>query len=185
MSLRLRLIVAFFVLSVVPLAAVTYFTYTNNVKAVQAAASREANLLADELNQRMQLVTAQLSERVEHLVSMPPPATKEVTVAAVKPQSQKPGVTKPTSSATSSAATQTDDAQASVNVDAMNAKVAEALGAAAMLLNKMSKRADGHRPAESSAAPVRSKRTASWWPWTWRTAARSARAVGSEEWTAA
>ena len=31
MSLRLRLIVAFFLLSVVPLAAVTFYSYTSNV----------------------------------------------------------------------------------------------------------------------------------------------------------
>ena len=33
MNLRLRLIVAFFLLSVVPLAAVTLYTYTSNAKA--------------------------------------------------------------------------------------------------------------------------------------------------------
>jgi len=144
MSLRLRLIVAFFVLSVVPLGAVTYFSYANNVQAVQRAASHEANLLADELNQRMQLVTAQLSERVEHLASMSPPE-KTVTLAAAKPQAQKPAASKPASgSATSSAAATSSATQANIaeaeavaNADAMNAKVAEALGAAAMLLNNV------------------------------------------------
>ena len=38
MSLRLRLIVAFFVLSVVPLGAVTYYTYRSNARAVREAA---------------------------------------------------------------------------------------------------------------------------------------------------
>ena len=46
MSLRLRLIVAFFFLSVVPLAAVTLFTYASNVRATREAAGREAELLA-------------------------------------------------------------------------------------------------------------------------------------------
>ena len=63
MSLRTRLVLAFFLLSVVPLGAVTFYSYTNNVRALQNAAEREADLLAGELGQRMQLVTAQLSER--------------------------------------------------------------------------------------------------------------------------
>ena len=47
MSLRIRLIVAFFVLSVVPLAAVTFYTYQSNEKALRVAAEREADLLRD------------------------------------------------------------------------------------------------------------------------------------------
>lgn len=70
MSLRLRLILAFFVVSVVPLGALTYYTYTNNAKAVRDAARREAELLAGELTQRMQVVTGQLSERVEYLMNL-------------------------------------------------------------------------------------------------------------------
>ena len=70
MSLRLRLIVAFFLLSVVPLAAVTLFTYASNARAMREAAGREAELLAGELTQRMQVVTAQLSERVERLMDV-------------------------------------------------------------------------------------------------------------------
>ena len=62
MSLRARLIVAFFVLSVVPLTAVTAFSYRNNAQALRVAAERETDVLAGELGQRMQLVTAQLSE---------------------------------------------------------------------------------------------------------------------------
>jgi hypothetical protein len=70
MSLRTRLILAFFTLSVVPLGAVTFYAYTANVNALRDAAEREADLLAGELGQRMQLVTAQLSERVEHLMDI-------------------------------------------------------------------------------------------------------------------
>ena len=68
MSLRLRLIVAFLLLSVVPLGAVTIYSYTSNAKRAADAATRETDQLAGELSQRMQLVTAQLSERVEHLM---------------------------------------------------------------------------------------------------------------------
>ena len=70
MSLRLRLIVAFFCLSVVPLAAVTLITYASNARAMREAAGREAELLAGELSQRMQVVTAQLSERVVRLMDV-------------------------------------------------------------------------------------------------------------------
>ena len=70
MSLRTRLIVAFFVLAVLPLAAVTFYTYQSNEQALREAAEREADLLAGELGQRMQLVTAQLSQRVEHLMDI-------------------------------------------------------------------------------------------------------------------
>ena len=48
MNLRLRLIVAFFLLSVVPLAAVTLYTYTGNANATRDAAGHEATLLAGE-----------------------------------------------------------------------------------------------------------------------------------------
>jgi hypothetical protein len=70
MSLRLRLMLAFFALSVVPLGAVTFIAYRANVEALQEAAEREADLLAGELSQRMSLVTAQLAERVEHLMDI-------------------------------------------------------------------------------------------------------------------
>jgi serine phosphatase RsbU (regulator of sigma subunit) len=70
MSLRLRLIVAFFFLAVVPLAAVTAYTYTSNVEAMRDAASQGAELLAGELTQRMEIVTAQLGQRVERLMNM-------------------------------------------------------------------------------------------------------------------
>jgi len=71
MSLRLRLIVAFFLFSVVPLAAVTFYSYTSNLRALQVAAQHETQLLTGELTQRMQVVTTQISERVEHLMDMP------------------------------------------------------------------------------------------------------------------
>jgi hypothetical protein len=53
MNLRLRLIVSFFLLSVVPLAAVTLYTYTSNARAMREAASHEAESLAGDLTQRM------------------------------------------------------------------------------------------------------------------------------------
>src|SRR5215472_12915801 len=71
MSLRLRLIVAFFLISVVPLAAVTFYSYTSNRHALQVAAERETEMLTGDLTQRMQVVTSQISERVQHLMDIP------------------------------------------------------------------------------------------------------------------
>src|SRR3954469_13521080 len=70
MSLRLRLIVAFFFLSVVPLAAVTFYPSASNAAPRREAAGHEAQSLAGDLSQRMQLVTTQISERVEHLMDV-------------------------------------------------------------------------------------------------------------------
>src|SRR5437868_6766299 len=78
MSLRLRLVVAFFLFSVVPLAAVTFYSYTSNLRALQVAAQHETEMLTGELTQRMQVVTTQISERVEHLMDMPVPAAAAV-----------------------------------------------------------------------------------------------------------
>src|SRR5512134_3173491 len=70
MSLRLRLILAFFLLSVVPLGALTAYVYRSNARAMRETAGRETELLAGELSQRMQVVTARLTEQVEHLVEL-------------------------------------------------------------------------------------------------------------------
>src|SRR5262245_3254862 len=70
MSLRLRLILAFFFLSVVPLGALTAYVHTSNARAMRETAGRETELLTGELSQRMQVVTARLTEQVEHLVEL-------------------------------------------------------------------------------------------------------------------
>ena len=49
MNLRLRLIVAFFLLSVVPLGAVTFYSYSSNAGALRDAAEKEAEQLPGEL----------------------------------------------------------------------------------------------------------------------------------------
>src|SRR5688572_2181070 len=76
MNLRVRLIVVFFLLSVVPLGAVTFYGYISNAAALREAAGREAELLAGELTERMKLVTAQISQRFERLIEVPSPAPR-------------------------------------------------------------------------------------------------------------
>jgi serine phosphatase RsbU (regulator of sigma subunit) len=79
-NLRLRLIVVFFLLSVVPVGAVTYYTYASNAQAIRDAASSEAAQLAGELSQRMRTVTTQLSQRVETLMELPAAEARTVSV---------------------------------------------------------------------------------------------------------
>ena len=73
--------VAFFLLSVVPLGAVTFYAYTSNAAALREAAGREAELLAGELTERMKLVTAQLSQRFELLIEVPTTAQQPARAA--------------------------------------------------------------------------------------------------------
>ena len=116
MKLRIRLILAFLLLSVVPLGAVTVYSYISNRKALQAAATREADQLATELSQRMQLVTAQLSARVEHLMDISTPAPAVERTAQVKSAEEV-------------------KAEAVLDANLLNGQAADALGEAAMLLN--------------------------------------------------
>src|SRR6185436_17127536 len=119
MSLRLRLIVAFFLLSVVPLAALTLYGYTSNARAMRDAARHEAELLAGELTQRMQVVTAQLSDRVEYLLDL---ADAAAAVDHAMETSQA----------------QVSAAEVNSQAAATNAKSAtETLGSIAMLLNNV------------------------------------------------
>jgi serine phosphatase RsbU (regulator of sigma subunit) len=129
MNVRLRLILAFFLLSVVPLGAVTFYAYTNNVRAMREAAGRESQLLAGELTQRMQLVTAQLSERMAQLAGMTNGSPSSTRVAPASTTTSRTATTASASSpSTSSAALAGTDTQD---------QVADALGDVAMLLNNV------------------------------------------------
>jgi serine phosphatase RsbU (regulator of sigma subunit) len=147
MSLRTRLIVAFFTLSVVPLGAVTFYAYASNARALREAAEHEADLLAGELGQRMQLVTAQLSERVEHVMNI------------AELQSQ---VERERASAKAAAV----PPRPIVSGELIGTTVANALGEAAMLLNNVELQVvpwggsrDGRLPAPGSG-PSRGSRPA-------------------------
>jgi serine phosphatase RsbU (regulator of sigma subunit) len=130
MSLRLRLILAFFFLSVVPLGALTVYTYAANARAMREAAGRETELLAGELTQRMQVVTARLTERVELLVDLAA-SNEAASRAAERAMQQTVGEAAAGPLPVSTTAADDDD-------------VAEALGDLAMLLNNVELR-DGFR----------------------------------------
>jgi serine phosphatase RsbU (regulator of sigma subunit) len=127
MTLRARLILWLLLLSVVPLGAVTVYTYVSSANALRVAATREADLLAGELSSRMQLVTAELSDRVERLMVPEPPPV----VAPAK--TVKPVTAKPSAKATAPPALDAATAEET----AVNSQVANTLGDAAVLLNSV------------------------------------------------
>jgi serine phosphatase RsbU (regulator of sigma subunit) len=67
MSLRTRLIIAFLLLSVVPLTAVTLFSYKSSVDAVEAAAQKEATERASDVSGRMDAITADLGRKMDRI----------------------------------------------------------------------------------------------------------------------
>jgi serine phosphatase RsbU (regulator of sigma subunit) len=145
MSLRLRLIVAFFLLSVVPLAAVTFYTYVSNAAAMREAAGLEAKSLAGDLTQRMQLVTAQISERVEHLMDVQREVDTSAGFPAGAARGRAPGSPPEPSSNASDGPTEGAPPSA-------DDTVAEALGEVAMLLNNIEVR--GLRPTGGGRGPA-------------------------------
>src|SRR5215510_12913231 len=149
MNLRLRLIVAFFLLSVVPLGAVTFYTYTSNATSMREAAGREANLLAGELTDRMTLVTSQLSQRFVQLMDIPAPAELKTTALSAVPApakartvatTRKPTQTKVTVDAAAAATAEADSTAAAAVAAAKTeeaTRVAQQLGEVAILLNNI------------------------------------------------
>src|SRR3982750_2357911 len=67
MSLRTRLILAFLLLSVVPLSAVTLYSYSTSVHAFQRAVEREAAQTAGDIGRRMAMVTDDVGRRMDRL----------------------------------------------------------------------------------------------------------------------
>ena len=67
MSLRNRLIIAFLLLSVVPLTAVTLLSYRSSVNAFERAARREATESAADVSRRMEIITADVGSRMDRL----------------------------------------------------------------------------------------------------------------------
>jgi serine phosphatase RsbU (regulator of sigma subunit) len=67
MSLRTRLIIAFLLLSVVPLSLVTLFSYVSSVHAFELAAQHEATESATDVSRRMEMITADVGRRMDRL----------------------------------------------------------------------------------------------------------------------
>src|SRR3982750_4073171 len=159
MSLRVRLILAFFLLSVVPLAAVTFYTYASNSRALHVAAQHEAEMLTGELTQRMQVVTTQIGDRVEHLMDMPmvtasatgtsgkaKPTPRRTVVARTEPPAAPASPAPPAAPAPAIAAVAVDEG-------AIERQVAGTLGEVAMLLNNVEVRGLGRRGGRGAPVP--------------------------------
>jgi serine phosphatase RsbU (regulator of sigma subunit) len=67
MSVRARLILAFLLLSVLPLTTVTLYSYATSVGAFRAAVASESGRMTQELQQRLDTVTADLGRQVGRL----------------------------------------------------------------------------------------------------------------------
>lgn len=157
MRLRTRLVVALLIVSVVPLGAITYYSYTSQVRTLREVATREADALSTDMTQRMKLVTAELSSRVEQLVDMTPVATPRPATRKASPSSANPVTGSPASAdvAAPSASSPAVSSTGTATVALTDANVSEALGAAAMLLRSVElqglRRAGGGRPPGDSS----------------------------------
>jgi serine phosphatase RsbU (regulator of sigma subunit) len=90
MTLRSRLTAAFVAISVVPLSAVTLYSYVSSERALRRAAEQQADTLADELGHRMQWVTAELERRMDRAWMLPPPPPARVSASSERPQAPGP-----------------------------------------------------------------------------------------------
>ena len=76
MSLRTRLIIAFLLLSVVPLSAMTFISYRSSITTFENAARREASQSAVDIGRRMERITADVGRRMDRMfVTVPPSAS--------------------------------------------------------------------------------------------------------------
>lgn len=82
MKLRSQLIVAFFLLAVLPLSAVTVYSYQASSQALRRAAEAESGRMAEELENRMAAATADLGRKIDALQAIPPPELGPASEAA-------------------------------------------------------------------------------------------------------
>ena len=71
MKLRFKLILAFLLLSVVPLSGVIVYSYINSQRAVRQAVETEAQMMADEMSRRLEGVRNDLSRQMDRLSQLP------------------------------------------------------------------------------------------------------------------
>jgi serine phosphatase RsbU (regulator of sigma subunit) len=76
MTLRTRLIIAFLLVSVLPLSAVTLLSYRSSVRAFEGAAEREATDTAADVSRRMDVITADVGRRVDRMFEEGPGADR-------------------------------------------------------------------------------------------------------------
>lgn len=85
MKLRTQLALAFFGLAVVPLAGVTLYSYSASLDAFRRAVERESAGLTDRMGQQLELVTADLEQRVQGLEGLQFPVLPAAETAGAGP----------------------------------------------------------------------------------------------------
>lgn len=73
MRIRTQLILAAFVLAVVPLAAIVTYSYHSSRRALEAAYKSEADRLTQQMDRRLETIRADLDERLEFVSALPLP----------------------------------------------------------------------------------------------------------------
>ena len=71
MKVRTQLVVAFLLLSVVPLSALVLYSYATSQQAFRQAVASESQVLAEEIGERLTSVRQDLSRRLESLSMLP------------------------------------------------------------------------------------------------------------------
>jgi serine phosphatase RsbU (regulator of sigma subunit) len=71
MKLRLKLILAFFLLAVVPLASICIYSYWSSLTALKQAAEKESETLASDMSGRLDSVSRDVNTRLGRLANMP------------------------------------------------------------------------------------------------------------------
>jgi serine phosphatase RsbU (regulator of sigma subunit) len=87
MKLRVQLMIAFLLLAVVPLSAITLYAYNSSTRALRRAVAAEATRAAAEMEGRMGNVIANLSRRIDRLEEIPFPISgKEGSLESADPR---------------------------------------------------------------------------------------------------
>jgi serine phosphatase RsbU (regulator of sigma subunit) len=73
MRIRTQLILAAFVLAVIPLAAIVTYSYHSSRRALEAASRREADRLTQQMDKRLETIRAELDQRLEFVSALPLP----------------------------------------------------------------------------------------------------------------
>jgi serine phosphatase RsbU (regulator of sigma subunit) len=71
MKLRLKLILAFFLLAVVPLASICIYSYLSSLTALRQAAQKESQTLASDMSSRLESVSRDVNTRLGRLANLP------------------------------------------------------------------------------------------------------------------
>ena len=70
MKLRAKLILSFLGLAVIPLAAITLYSYNSSLRALRAAAEQESSAMASDMSGRMESVSRDLNRQLERFAAI-------------------------------------------------------------------------------------------------------------------